>query len=173
MDYRKLNSVTKADTYPLPRIDDLLDQLGKSAYFSTLDLASGFWQIRIHAASQEKTAFSMPHGLFEFRSNAVWLNECTKCVQWLMQKILSNINPENGPNFATAYIDNLLVFSSTLAEHLDHLRLVLERLRDVGLKLNPKKCCFMRKEVEYLGHVITPHGLKPNSKLTAAVREYA
>ena len=60
MDYRKLNSVTKADTYPLPRVDDLLDQLGKSSYFSTLDLASGFWQIKMHPASQEKTAFCTP-----------------------------------------------------------------------------------------------------------------
>ena len=66
MDYRSLNNVTKSDNFPLPRIDDLLDELGKAKFFSTLDLASGFWQIRVHDGSQEKTAFSTPFGLFEF-----------------------------------------------------------------------------------------------------------
>ena len=172
VDYRKLNSVTKADTYPLPRIDDLLDQLGKSTYFSTLDLASGFWQIKMHPESQEKTAFSTPHGLFEFRVMPFGLMNAPSVFQRLMQQVLSSINPENGPQFVTPYMDDLLVFSSTLVEHLDHLKLILMKLRDVGLKLNPNKCCFIRQEVEYLGHVITPHGLKPNDKLIAAVREF-
>ena len=172
VDYRKLNSVIKADTYPLPRIDDLLDQLGKSSYFSTLDLASGFWQIKIHPASQEKTAFCTPHGLFEFKVIRFGLTNAPSVFQRLMQQILSSTNPEDGPRFVTAYIDDLLVFSPTLSEHLHHLRLILTKLRDVGLKLNPGKCCFIRKEVEYLGHVITPCGLKPNGKLIAAVREF-
>ena len=89
-----------------------------------------------------------------------------------MQQILSSINPDSGPSFVTAYIDDLLVFSSTLSKHLDHLRLVLEKLKDVGLKLNPNKCCYICKEVEYLGHIITPCGLQPNGKLIAAVKEY-
>ena len=72
----------------------------------------------------------------------------------------------DGPTFVTAYIDDLLVFSSSLTEHFNHLHLVL---REVGLKLNPAKCCFLRKEVEYLGHVITPAGLKPNAKFVTAV----
>ena len=67
VDYRELNSVTKPDTFPLPRVDDFLNQLGRAKYFSTLDLASGFWQIRMHPQSQEKTAFSTPQGLYEFR----------------------------------------------------------------------------------------------------------
>ena len=170
IDYRKLNSVTKADSYPLPCIDDLLDQLGKSVYFSTLDLASGFWQIKVHSASQEKTAFSTPHGHFEFRVMPFGLMNAPSVFQRLMQQILSSINPEGGPSFVTAYIDDLLVFPSFLSEHLDHLRLVLEKLKDVGLKLNPNKCCFIRKEVEYLGHIITPCGLQPNGKLIAAIK---
>ena len=79
VDYRKLNELTKADTFPLPRIDDLLDQLGKSKYFSTLDLKSGYWQIKVHPSSQEKTAFTIHQGLYEFKSNAFWTNECTCC----------------------------------------------------------------------------------------------
>ena len=163
---------TKPDTWPLPRIDDLLDQLGKSSYFSTLDLASGFWQIKMHPASQEKTAFCTPHGLFEFKVMPFGLTNAPSVFQRLMQQILSSTNPEDGPRFVTAYIDDLLVFSSTLSEHLHHLRLILTKLWDVGLKLNPSKCCFIRKEVEYLGHVITPHGLKPNEKLIAAVKVF-
>ena len=75
VDYRALNAVTRADTFPLPRVDDLLDQLGNSRFFTTLDLASGYWQIRLSPSSQEKTAFSVPQGLFEF--HALWTHECT------------------------------------------------------------------------------------------------
>ena len=126
IDYRRLNAVTKPDLYPLPRIDDLLDQLGRSHFFSTLDLAAGYWQIRVHPNSIEKTAF----------------------------------------------IDDILVFSRTLTEHLQHLRLVIERLQKAGLKLKPAKCHFVCKEVEYLGHFITPDGLKPNPRLVTAVKEF-
>ena len=172
VDYRKLNSVTKADTFPLPRIDDLLDQLGKSNYFSTLDLASGFWQIKVHSTSQEKTAFTTPQGLFEFRVMPFGLMNAPSVFQRLMQQVVTAVNPVDSPTFLTAYIDDLLVFCSSLTEHLDHLHLVLEKLREVGLNLNPAKCCFLRKEVGYLGHVITPLGLKPNAKLVAAVQDY-
>ena len=137
-----MNSVTKADTFPLLRIDDLLDQLGKSEYFSTLDLAAGFWQIKVHSTSQEKTAFATPLGLFEFRVMPFSLMNAPSVIQRLMQQVVTAVNPVDGPTFVTVYIDNLLVFSSSLTEHLHHLRLILENLREVGLKLNPAKCCF-------------------------------
>ena len=170
VDYRELNSVTKADTFPLPRIDDLLDQLGKAKYFSTLDLASGFWQIRMHPQSQEKTAFSTPQGLYEFRVMPFGLTNAPSVFQRLIQQVLMRLNPESGTSFVAAYIDDILVFSTTIQEHLRHLQLVLERLQQVGLKLKPAKCRFARKEVEYLGHIITPDGLKPNPSLVSAVR---
>ena len=172
VDYRELNSVTKADTFPLPRIDDLLDQLGKAKYFSTLDLASGFWQIRMHPQSQEKTAFSTPQGLYEFRVMPFGLTDAPSVFQRLIQQVLMGLNPESGTSFVAAYIDDILVFSTTIQEHLRHLQLVLERLQKVGLKLKPAKCRFARKEVEYLGHIITPDGLKPNPSLVSAVREF-
>ena len=128
--------------FSLPRIDDLLDQLGKSEYFSTLDLAAGFWQIKVHSTSQEKTAFATPQGLFEFRVMPFGLMNAPSVFQRLMQQVMTAVNPVNGPTFVTAYIDDLLVFSSSLTEHLHHLRLILEKLREVGLKLNPAKCCF-------------------------------
>ena len=89
-----------------------------------------------------------------------------------MQRVLAGVNPDQGPNFVAAYIDDLLVFSSSLQTHLDHLNRVMKRIREVGLKVNPSKCQFIRNEVEYLGHVITPEGLRPNDKLTTAIRDY-
>ena len=156
VDYRRLNSVTKTDTYPLPRIDDLLDQLGHSKYFTTLDLAAGYWQIRVHPASQEKTAFVTPQGLFEFRVMPFRLCNAPAVFQRLMQQVLQGLNPSDGPDYVSVYIDDVLVFSQTLEEHLQHLKRVLEHIEEVGLKLKPTKCQFARKEVEYLGHVVTP-----------------
>lgn len=105
--------MTKADTFPLPRIDDLLDQLGKSRYFSTLDLSSGFWQIKIHPDSIEKTAFSTPQGLYEFRVMPFGLTNVPSVFQRLMQQVLMGLNPESGPSFVSAYIDDILVFLRT------------------------------------------------------------
>ena len=172
INYRGLNDVTKADNYPLPHIDDLLDELSKAKFFSTLDLASRFWQIRVHPDSQEKTAFSTPFNLYEFRVMPFGLQNAPSVFQRLIQQVLSGVNPNDGPSFVTAYIDDLLVFSSSLQEHLDYLYQVIHRLREVGLKVNPAKCQFMRREVQYLGHMITPGGLHPNKRLVEAVRNY-
>ena len=164
VDYRALNAVTKADTFPLPRVDDLVDQLGSSRFFSTLDLASGYWQIRMSPQSREKTAFVVPQGLYEFRDMPFGLTNAPAVFQRLMQRVLRGLNPDDGPDFVSVYIDDVLVFSPTLADHLHHLRLVIQIIQEVGLKLNPAKCRFVRKEVEYLGHILTPDGLKPNPK---------
>jgi len=172
IDYRALNSVTKPDPFPLPRIDDLLDQLGKSQYFSTLDLAAGYWQIKVDKESREKTAFTTQQGLFEFKVMPFGLTNAPAVFQRLMQKVLSGLNPDEGPDFVEVYIDDVLIFSRTMQDHLNHLRQVLERLRRAGLKLKPSKCHFIRQSVEYLGHVITPQGLKANPKQVSAVRDF-
>ena len=92
--------------------------------------------------------------------------------QRLMQQVLAGLNPEEGPDFLKVYIDDVLVFSPTLAEHLDHLRRVLVRIREAGLKLKSSKCHLIAKEVEYLGHILTPGGLKPNPTTVSAVKEF-
>ena len=155
VDYRGLNAVTMPDSFPLPRIDDLLEQLGESKYFSTIDLASGFWQIRMHPLSQPKTAFVVPQGLFEFRVMPFGLTNAPGVFQRLMQRVLSGLNKPDGPRFVSVYLDDILVFSNSLGDHLKHLKTVIEKLVDVGLKLKPAKCHFVRTELEYLGHVIT------------------
>ena len=111
VDYRELNSVTKVDMFPLPRIDNLLDQLGESKYFSTLDLASGFWQIPVHPNSREKTAFVTPNGLFEFRVMSFGLCNSPAVFQRLMQRVLMGLNSPEAPGFVSVYIDDVLVFS--------------------------------------------------------------
>ena len=151
IDYRKLNSVTKTDNFPLLRIDDLLDQLDKSRYFSTLDLASRYWQIQVHPDSQEKTAFIKHQGLYEFQVMPFRLCNAPAVFQKLMQRVLLGLNPEAGPDYVAVYLDDVLVFSRTIDEHLKHLNSVINRSREAGLQLKPSKCHFVRKEVEYLG----------------------
>ena len=172
VDYRALNAVTVPDSFPLPRIDDLLDQLGKSTCFSTIDLASGFWQIRLDPSSQKKTAFVVPQGLYKFRVMPFGLTNAPGVFQRLMQRVLAGLNPPDGPDFVSVYLDDVLVFSRSLQEHLEHLQAVIERLVKAGLKLKPAKCHFVRKELEYLGHVITRDGLKTNPRLVQAVQEF-
>ena len=147
VDYRRLNVVTKTDAFPLPRIDDLLDQLGGGKYFSTLDLTSGFWQIQMEPESREKTAFTTPHGLYEFLVMPFGLTNAPAVFQRLMHHVISGLNAPDGKEFVTVYLDDIPVFSSSLSDHFDHLQKVLSRLKSVNLKLKPSKCQFMRKEV--------------------------
>ena len=170
IDYRHLNSITKTDTYPLPRVDDIIDQLGPTTkYFSTLDLASGYWQIPMDPSSQEKTAFITIGGLFEFKVMPFGLKNAPAVFQRLMEKILQQLNPVDGRKFVSVYVDDVLVFSSSFQEHVEHVTQVFKALQKAGLKLKPSKCRLFRKEVEYLGYLLTPDGLLPNQSQTEAV----
>jgi len=173
VDYRALNKVTVADAFPLPKIDDLLDQLGKCRYFSTLDLKSGYWQIQVHPSSQAKTAFTTHKGLFEFRVMPFGLMNAPAAFQRLMQQILSTLDRDGSPNFVAVYLDDILIFSETFADHKYHIKQVLQKLEEVNLKLNPKKCHFGCQVVEYLGHILTPNGLQPNPERVTAVKHFA
>ena len=172
VDYRALNSVTKPDVFPLPRIHDLLDQLGKSRYFTTLDLKSGYWQIKVHADSQEKTAFITHKGLFELRVMPFGVTNAPAVFQHLMQQVLAGLQSECGTEFVSVYLDNVIVISETLMDHTNHLKPVFDRLKKAGLMLNLKKCKIVCNEVEYLGHVVTPHGLKPNNRNLDVVKNF-
>ena len=172
IDYRGLNTVTKTDLFPLPRIDDLLDQLGRAKFFSTLDLAAGYWQVQVHPDSREKTAFITHQGLYEFTVMPFGLKNAPAVFQRLMQRVLMGLNPDQGPDFVSVYLDDILVFSETFEKHLEHLQQVIERLTVAGLKLKPSKCHFICQKVEYLGHLITPSGIHPNPNRVKAVREF-
>ena len=150
----------------------MLDQLGSSQFFSTLDLAAGYWQIKMHPEFSPKTAFVTHEGLHEFTVMPFGLTNAPAAFQRVMQQVVMGLNAADAPNFVSVYIDDVLVFSRTLEEHLDHLERVLKRLIEVGLKLKPQKCHFVRQEVGFLGHVITPQGLKTSEQHILAVREF-
>ena len=143
VDYRQLNSLTKLDTYLLPRVDDLLDQLGDSRFFNTLDLGNGYWQIHVAPRSR---AFVVRQGLYEFRVMPFGLSNALAVFQRLMQKVVMGLNPEDGQAFVSVYLDDIVIFSRTLEEHLDPLRAVRQRIVDANLKLELSKCMlFARK----------------------------
>ena len=125
VDYRWLNSVTKMDVFPLPRIDDTMDSLAQSKYFTTLDLASGFWQVKMNPESQEKTAFATPSGLYEFRGMPFGLCNSPATFQRLMENVLAGLTKKS----CMVYIDDVLVIGRTFQEHLGNLREVFQRLR--------------------------------------------
>ena len=155
VDYQQLNSVTKKDTYALTRIDDLLDQLENSCFFSTLELAAGYWQICMAPEAHKKTAFVTHQGLYEFEVMPFGLTNAPAAFQHLMQQLLLHLTPKGGAEFVNVYIDNVIVFSSSLEDHLEHLRKVVCKLMEAGLKLKPSKCHFARGEVEYFGFLVT------------------
>ena len=126
VDYCDLNSVTKSDTFPLPQVDDMLDELGKSKFFSTLDLAAGYWQVQVHPDSCEKIAFITHRGLYEFSVMPFGLKNAPAVFQRLMQRVLMGLNPEEGPSFVSVYLDDVIVYLETLEDHLKHLQRVIE-----------------------------------------------
>lgn len=168
IDYRKVNEKTVSDRYPMPDITDILDKLGRCNYFSTLDLASGFHQVEVHPDDIEKTAFSVEGGHYEFPRMPFGLKNAPSTFQRVMDQVLR----EFVGHFVCVYMDDIIVFSTSLQEHTDHLKKVLETLSQYNLKLQLDKCEFLCKEVAFLGHVVTPEGVKPNPEKIKAIRNW-
>ena len=165
VDFRKLNQVTKKNSYPLPLIDDILALLGKAKFFTSLDLKSGYWQVLMDEKDKEKTAFACHRGLFEFNVMPFGLSNAPAVFQELMSIVLNGCNA-----FAIAYLDDILIFSETFEKHMFHLNTIFEKLCQYGLKLKLKKCSFLQTEVNYLGFVIDENGIKPDQKKVEAIR---
>ena len=170
VDYRRINKDTIPDCFPMPRIDDLIDLVGrcKGKVFTTLDLMKGYHQIRMHSESKEKTAFACHVGHFQYRRMPFGLTNTPATFQRLMSQLFSGKAWE----FVFVYLDDLLIVSKSVDEHLEHLRKVLDRLMKVGLKLKPTKCVFARERVDYLGHTLSAEGVQPNSAKVEAVRNF-
>ena len=168
VDFRRLNAITKQDVFPLPRIDDTLDLLSSAKYYTTLDLASGYWQVKMAPESQEKTAFATYSGLYEFTVMPFGLCNAPATFQRLMETVLAGLARKT----CMVYIDDILVFSKTFEEHLTHLEQIFNRLRQAGLRLKLKKCTFAQPKVEYLGHVVTRDGIEVDPKKVEAVKGF-
>ena len=166
VDFRKMNDATIKDAHPLPRIDDTLESLHGAQYFTTLDLKSGYWQVPIREEDKEKTAFRTSSGqLYEFNQLPFGLCNAPATFSRLMDRTLAGL----AWNICLYYLDDIIVFSSTWAEHLERLRAVFERLRRANLKLGAHKCHLAAREVSFLGYRVTPEGLEPEPRLMEAI----
>lgn len=168
VDYRKLNDVTKKDTYPLPRIDDIIDTIGSSTYFSCLDLASGYWQIELHDEAKEKTAFTTFSGLYQFNVMPFGLCCAPATFQRLIERVLHGLLWK----ICFVYLDDILVCVNSFEDHLNNLKIVFERLDQANLKLKPSKCRFFMEEVPFLGHLICNNGVKPDPSKVSSVQNF-
>lgn len=168
VDYRKLNAVTRKDAFPLPRIEDSLTSLTNAAWYSTLDLASGYWQVRVEEKDREKTAFTTPFGLYEWDRMPFGLCNAPATFQRLMQRCLGGQLSDS----TLVYLDDIIVFSTDFTTHLQHLERVFEAMERYGLKLRPEKCQLLQKEVKFLGHCISGKGVAPDPEKVAAVQDW-
>lgn len=155
VDSRKLNSVTVRDSYPLPRVSEILDRLGKTNFLSKIDLKDAFWQIPLSPDSKSKTAFSVPgHGLYQFTRLPFGLHNAAQCLQRLMNAVFGSTDCK-----IFVYLDDLIVASETFNEHMNVLNLVFDRLCAANLTINYEKSEFCCSSLSYLGYVVDAHGL--------------
>lgn len=168
VDYRTLNSRTVPDQYTTPRIDEALDCLSGSQWFSVLDLRSGYYQIAMKEEDKEKTAFICPLGFYQFERMPQGITGAPATFQRLMEKAVGDMNLLQ----VLVYLDDLIVFGRTLEEHEERLLKVLDRLQEVGLKISLDKCQFCQTKVKYVGHIVSAKGVAADPDKIEAVTKW-
>ena len=166
IDYRLLNEITIKDAYPLPNIDQILLSMGANDYFSSIDLFSGYYQIPMKPSSSEKTAFSTSCGHFEFVVMPMGISNAPSAFQRVMDEIFRDLD------FVFVYLDDIVIFSKSIKEHIYHLSIVFNRLEEIGLKMKPSKCKFGTRELIFLGHVISNKGIQMDADKIAAIKTF-
>lgn len=168
VDYRALNALTVKDAYNMPRIDEVLDTLAGGCVFSTLDLKSGYHQIKVAKESVPLTTFRTRYGSYQWRVMPFGLVNAPATFMKLMNRVLMPFIDD----FVAVYLDDIIVFSKNWSDHLLHLRKVFEVLQKEGLKVNPKKCTFGKTELPFLGHIVTRGGIKVDPPKVDAIDRY-
>ncbi|WZZ15423.1 hypothetical protein YC2023_108512 [Brassica napus] len=168
IDYCGINNITIKDKYPLPRIDELLDQLKGASWFSKIDLASGYHQIPIAKSDFMKTAFRTRYGQYEFVVMPFGLTNAPAAFMRLMNEVFHDYLDK----FVIIFIDDILVYSRSKEEHKEHLRLVMERLRNQKLYAKFSKCSFWKREIGFLGHIVSGEGVAADPEKVQAIREW-
>lgn len=158
IDYRKLNNVTIADAYPIPKIEEIFQRLGQARIFSSLDLCSGYYQVKMDVKSREYTAFSCEFGFYEYVVLPMGLTNACATFQRLMNTVLGDLIDK----VCLVYLDDIIIFSNSKEEHLAHVKLVIDRLRKYNLKIKLSKCKFAQTRIEYLSHIIENGTIMPN-----------
>ena len=168
IDYRQLNKRTIKDSFPLPRIDETIDELAGSKFRSTVDLYNGFWQIEIAEEDKHKTAFTSPLGHFEWNRLPFGLNHSPATFQRALNDVLRPVLNK----FAMVYLDDIIIYSKTFDEHLQHLNIVFELLRNAGFKIRLDKCKFIKEKMKYLGFIVSNEGISPDPKGIQPILNY-
>ena len=159
VDFRQLNLRTKKDSYALPRIEDILNALSGNKYFTILDMKSGYHQIELLEQHKERTAFTVgPLGFYEYHRMPFGLVNAPATYQRLMEECFEGLHLD----ICYIYLDDLIIFSKTFEEHLERLEKIFKRLREINLKLSPKKCEFFKRKVKYVGNIVSEHGIEPD-----------
>lgn len=166
VDFRRVNSVTKTDSYPLPRVDDCIDQIGSAKYVSKFDLLKGYWQVPLTDQAKEITAFVTPDGLYQFRVMPFGLKNAPSTFQRLMNRVISSVNR------CVVYIDDVVVYSDSFSQHLDDIRTLFEQLSQANLTVNLRKSDIGHGEVTYLGYVVGSGHVKPLGAKVEAILDF-
>ncbi len=168
IDYRKLNESVEDDRFPLPNINEILDGLGRSKYFTTLDLNQGYYQVPLDEDSRPYTAFTTADGHFELTRMPMGLKTSAPVFASIMQRALGDLVGK----ICYIYLDDIVIYAETLEQHAENLRIVLKRLIAEGFKVKPQKCQFFRTSVTYLGHVISAEGLMPDPQKYESIQKW-
>ena len=177
IDYRKVNAlqpeVKQTDKgtgclslYPLPKIDEMFSKLGGATIFSTIDLHSGYYHIGLMRESRAKSAFIVPMGKWQFKHTPFGLSQAPVYFQLLIDKVLMGCS-----GFTMGYLDDIIIFSKTEEEHLQHLEEIFNRLCKFGLKMKREKCSFFKKHIQYLGHLVSENGFEPLPEKLESIRK--
>ena len=166
VDFRKLNEVTIKDSYPLPLIDETLEKLRGAKFFTTLDLASGYWQMALDEESKQKTGFITHRGLYEYNVIPFGLSNAGPAFQRNMETVIADLTN------SMVYIDDIMTYSMTFDEHLIHLEELFKKLKEANLKVKTSKCEFCTSETKFLGYEINSDGIRPDSGKIESVKKY-